>query len=109
MKLANGLPILLILNENANKVAVKWTEKAQVKLKTHDKKNNSEGPSESWRVHSRWIACISVVLRDTNDCNKISEDWYNEWPHHAWVNSPIFQWLRESFLPLPVKEPADYH
>jgi len=42
------------------------------------------------------------------DRNDISEQWYNEWPLDTWVDSPIFQPLRETFLPMLVNEPAEY-
>jgi hypothetical protein len=48
------------------------------------------------------------VLGDTEDRNDISGQWYNEWPLDTWVHSPLFRWLRERFLPMLVKDPAEY-
>jgi len=68
----------------------------------------SQGGSGAWRV-PRWrLACFSVVLGDPEDRNDVSGQWYNEWPLDTWVDSPIFRWLRDTFLPMLVKEPAEY-
>jgi len=48
------------------------------------------------------------VLGDTEDRNNVSGQWHDEWPLDTWVESPIFRWLRETFLPMLVKEPAEY-
>jgi len=59
-------------------------------------------------VHRWQLACFSLVLGDTEDRNDISGQWYNECPLNTWVDSPIFGWLRDTFLPMLVKEPAEY-
>jgi len=38
----------------------------------------------------------------------MSGQWYNEWPQNTQVDSPILRWLRDSFLSMVVKEPAEY-
>ena len=48
------------------------------------------------------------MLGDTEDCNDESGQWYDKWPLNTWVDCPIFPWLRETFLPMPVKDPAEY-
>jgi len=48
------------------------------------------------------------MLEDTEDCNDISGQWYNEWVLNTWVDSPIFRWLRQTFRPMPANEPAEY-
>ena len=48
------------------------------------------------------------MLGDTEDRNDVSGQWYDEWALDTWVDSPIFRWLRETFLPMLVKEPAEY-
>jgi len=48
------------------------------------------------------------VLGDTEDRNDVSGQWHDEWPLDTWVESPIFRWLRGTFLPMLVKEPAEY-
>jgi hypothetical protein len=54
-------------------------------------------------------ACMfSWVLGATGDRNDVSGHLYNEWALDTWVDSPIFRWLRESFLPMLVKDPAEY-
>jgi hypothetical protein len=49
-----------------------------------------------------------LVLGDTKDRNDISGQWYNEWPLDTWVDSRILPWLKVTFLPMLVNEPADY-
>ena len=68
----------------------------------------SRGASGAWRVHRWRPACVSLVLGDTEDRNDTSGQWYDEWPLDTWVDSPIFRWLRETFLPMLVNEPAEY-
>jgi len=48
------------------------------------------------------------VLGDTESRYDVSGQWYNEWPLDIWVDSLIFGWLRETFLPMLVNEPADH-
>jgi hypothetical protein len=49
-----------------------------------------------------------LVLGDTEDQNDVSGQWYNEWPLNTWMDSPIFRWLTDTFLPLLVNAPAEY-
>ena len=46
-----------------------------------------------------------ILLMDRND---VSGQWYNQWRFDTWVDSPIFRWLRDTFLPMLVKEPVEY-
>ena len=48
------------------------------------------------------------MLGDTENRNHVSGHWHNEWPLNALGESPIFRWPREIFLPMLVKEPAEY-
>ena len=47
-------------------------------------------------------------MGDTEDLNEVSGQWYNEWPLHTWVDSPIFRLVRDTFLPMLVNESAEY-
>jgi len=107
-KLANRKPLVWIPTENAHLVDLKWTEDEQGKLKTLVERYTSQGASEAWRVHRWCLACFSLVLGDTEDRNDVSGQWYNEWPLDTWVDSPIFRWLRDTFLPMLVKESVEY-
>jgi hypothetical protein len=106
--LGNWKLLVWIPKENAHLVDLEWTEEEQTKLKTLVERYNSQGASGAWRVH-RWpLTFFPLELGDTEDWNYISRLWYNEWPLDTWVDSPIIQWLGESFLPMLVKEPAEY-
>jgi len=107
-KLANGKPLVRIPKENAHLLDLEWTEDEQAKLKTVVERYTSWGASGAWRVHRWRLACFLLVLGDTEDRNDISGQWYDEWPLDTWVDSLIFQWLRETFLAMLVKEPAEY-
>jgi hypothetical protein len=107
-KLANGKPLVRIPKENAHLVDLEWTEEEQAKLKTLVERYTSRGASGAWRVHRWRLACFSLVLGDTEDRNDVSGQWYNDWPLDTWVDSPIFRWLRDTFLPMLVNEPAEY-
>ena len=48
------------------------------------------------------------VLGDTEDRKDISRQWHHELALDTWVNSPIFRWLGETFLPMLVNEHAEY-
>jgi hypothetical protein len=48
------------------------------------------------------------VLGDTENHNNVSREWNNEWALESWVDPLISHWLRERFLPLLVKEPAEF-
>jgi len=107
-KLANGTTLVRIPKDNAHLVDPKWTADEQAKLKTIVEKYTSWGASGAWRVHRWRLACFSLVLGDTEDRNDVSGQWYNEWTLDTWVDSPIFRWLRDTFLPMLVNEPAEY-
>jgi len=107
-KLANGKPLVRIPKENAHLVDLEWTENEQEKLMTLVERYTSWGASGAWRVHRWWLACFSLVLGDTEDWNDVSGQWYDVWPLDTWVDSLIFRWLRETFLPMLVKDPAEY-
>jgi len=107
-KLANGKPLVRIPKENAHLVDLEWNEEEQAQLKTLVDRYTSLGASGAWRVNQWRMACFSLVLGDTEDRNDVSGQWYDEWPLDTWVDSPIFRWLRDRFLPMLVKEPAEY-
>jgi len=106
-KLANGKPLVRIPKENAHFVDPERTEDEQAKLKTLVERYTSRGASGVWRVHRWRLACFSLVLGDIEDQNDVSGQWHDEWPLDTWVDSPIFRWLRDTFLPMLVKEPAE--
>jgi hypothetical protein len=107
-KLANGKPLVQIPKQNTDLVDLEWTEEEQAKLKTLVERYTSQGASGAWRV-KRWrLACLSLVLGDTEDRNDVSEQWYNEWPLDTWVDSPIIRWLTDTSLPMHVNAPAEY-
>jgi len=107
-KLANGKPLIWIPKENAHLIDLEWTEEQQAHLTTMVEMYTSRGASGAWRVHRWQLACFLLVLGDTEDRNDVSGKWHDEWPLHTWVESPIFWWRREPFLPMLVKEPAEY-
>ena len=47
------------------------------------------------------------MLGHTEDRNEISGQWYNQWLLYNWMNSRVFGWLRETCVPMLVKEPAE--
>jgi hypothetical protein len=104
-KLANGKPLVRTPKDNAHLVDLEWTEDEQAKLQTLVEIYISRGASGAWRVHRWRLSCFSLVLGDTEDRNDVSGQWYNECPLDTWVDSPIFRWLRDTFLPMLVKEP----
>ena len=108
LKLTNGKPVVRIPKENAHLVDLEWTEDEQAKLKTLVKRLTSLGTSGAWRVHRWRLACFSLVLGDTEDQNDVSGQWYDKWPLDTWVDSPIFRWVRDTFLPMLVNESAEY-
>ena len=108
LKQGNGKPLVRIPQENANLVDLEWTEDEEAKLKTLVERSTSRGASGAWRVHRWRLACLSMVLGDTEDRNDVSGQWYKEWPLDTSVDSAIFRWLQDTFLQMLVKEPAEY-
>ena len=106
--LANRKSLVWIPKENAHLVDLEWIVEEQAKLKTLVERYTSRGASGAWRVHRWRLPCFSLVLGDTEDWNDVSGQWYNELPLDTWVDSPIFRWLRDTFLSMVVKEPAEY-
>jgi len=90
LKLANGNPLVRIVKEFAHLVVLEWTQDEQAKLETLVEKYTSQGASGAWRVHRWRLSGFSMVLEDTKDQNDVSGQWYDEWPHNTWVDSPIF-------------------
>jgi len=107
-KLRNEKQLVRILTENAHLVDLDWNEDKQPKLQPLVERYISWGAPGAWRVHWWRLACFTLGLRDTEDRNDISGQWYDEWPHDTWVDSLIFLWLRETFLPMLVNECAEY-
>ena len=107
-KLANGKPLLAILKQNAHLVELELTENKQAKLKTLVERYTSRGAAGAWRVQTCRLVCCSFVLGDTEDRKEVSGQWYDKRPLDTWVDSLIFQWLSVTFLPMHVKESAEY-
>jgi len=64
-----------IQKENAHLVDLEWTEDEQAKQKALVERYTSRCASGAWRVH-RWpLACISLVLGDTEDLKEVSGQW----------------------------------
>ena len=108
LKLANGKPLVQILKEKAHLIDLDWTQQEQAKLMTLVEWYTSRGAAGAWRVHWWWLPCFLLVLGDTEDRNDVSGLWYDEWPLDTWVDSPIFRWLRETILPMLVKDLAEF-
>jgi len=106
--LANGKPLVQIPKKNAHLIDLEWTEDKQAYLMTLVDRYTLQGASGAWRVHRWRLACFSLVLGDSEDGNDCSGQSHDEWPLDTWVESPIFRWLRETFLPMLVKKPAEY-
>jgi hypothetical protein len=106
-KLCNGKPLVRTPKENAQLIDLKWTEEEQAWLKTIVDRYTSRCASRAWRVHRGLLASFALLLGDTEDRNDVSRQWHHEWPLETWVESLIFQWLRETFLPMLVNEPAE--
>ena len=106
--LTNGKPLVPLPKENAHLVDLEWTEDEQAKLKTLVERYTSWVASGACRVHRRRLPCFSLVLGNTEDQYDISGQWYNEWPLDTWVDSPIYRWLRDTFLPMLVNEYAEH-
>jgi len=107
-KLANGKPLVRMPKDKAHLIDFKWTEEEQAHLKTLVERYTLRGASGAWRVHRWQLACFLLVLGETEDRNDVSGEWHDEWPLDTWVESPIFRRLIETFLPMVVKEPAEY-
>jgi len=108
LKLANGKPLVRIPKENAHLIDLEWTEEVQAHLKTLVERYTLQGASGTWRVDRWQLACFTLVLGDIEDRNNVSGQWHDEWPLDGSVASPIFRWLRDTFLPMLVKKPAEY-
>jgi len=107
-KLANGKPLAQMPQEEAHLIDLEWTEEEQAHLMTLVEWYTARGASAVWRVHKWRLACFPLVLPDTEDGNDVVGQWHDEWPVDTQVESPIFRWLGETFLPMLVKEPAEY-
>jgi len=106
-KLADGNPVVQILKYNSHLIDLEWTVIEQAQLKTLVERCTSWDVSGAWMVHRWWLACFSLLLGDTKGPNDVSGQWSYEWPLDAWVDSLIFQSLREIFLPMADNRPAE--
>jgi len=104
LKHTNKKPLVRIQKENEHLVDLEWTEDEQAKLETLVERFTSRGASGAWRAHRWQLVCSSLVLRDTEDWDEVSGQWYDELALDTWVDSLIFQLLRVTFLPMLVKE-----
>jgi len=75
-KLANRIPLDRILKGNAHLFNLEYTEDKEAKITTVVERYISRGASGAWWVHRWQLACVSVVLGDTEDRNDIFEQWY---------------------------------
>jgi len=107
-KRANRKPLVRIPKVNAHLVDLEWNENEQATLKALVERYTSRSSSGAWRIYRWRLQCVSLVSGDTEDPNDVSGQWYDEWALDTWVDLPIFRWLRETFLPMLVKEPAEY-
>jgi hypothetical protein len=108
LRLANGKPLVWIPKQKAHLIDLGRTEDTQTTLQTLVERYTLRGASGAWRAHRWRLACSSLVLGDTEDLNDVCGLWYNKWPLVSWVNSLIFQLVRETFLPMLVTYPAEY-
>jgi len=108
LKLANGKPLVRIREETAHLIELEWTEEEEAHVKTLVERYTSRGAVGSWRVHRWRLACLLLVLGDTEDRNDVFGQWHAEWPLDTWVECPIVRRLRETILAMFVKEPAEY-
>jgi len=108
LELVYGKPLVRTLKENAHLADLELTEDKQAKLSTLGERYTSWGASRVWWIYEWRLACFSSVLGDTGDRNEVSEQWYDEMPFEPWVDSPLFQWLRDTFLPMFVNSAAEY-
>ena len=107
-QLASGKPLVRIPKEKAHLMDLEWTEEEQAHVKTLVERYTLRGASGVSRV-LRWrITYFSLMLGNTEDRNSVSGQWHDQLPLDSWVESPIFRWLRETSLPMLVKEPAEY-
>jgi len=104
LKLANGKPCVPIAMENAHLIDFVWSNDEQAKPKTIVGGYTSRGTLGALWVLRRPLACCWLVLGDTENHNDLSGQWYDKWPHNTCVDSPIFWWLRERFLPMLVNQ-----
>jgi len=93
---------------NSHLIDLEWNEDEQGDLKTLVQRYTSRGASGVCRVHRWRLACFSLLLRDTVNRNGVSGQWHHEWPLNRWVESPIFRWLRETFLAILFKDAVEY-
>jgi len=107
-KCPNGKPLGQIPKENVHLIDLEWTEDEQAKLQALGERYSSRCASEAWRVHWLQLACFSVVLGDTEDCNNVSRHWYGEWALDTSVDLPLVGWQREALLPMHVNKHAEY-
>ena len=98
-----------IPKENAPLIDLDWTEDEQSNtLKALVESYTSHGGTGACRVHRWRLACLSLVLGAREDHNNMSRKWYSEWPLDTLVDTPVFRWLRETFLPVLVNQHAEY-
>jgi len=79
-KLPNGRSLIRIPKDNPHHIHHQWTEEEQAHLKTLGERYTLQGASGARRVHRWWLACLSLLFGDTDDCNHHSGQWQAEWP-----------------------------
>jgi len=106
--ITNGKLFITIPKANAHLLDVVFTDDEDTKLKVRVQRYTSRGTAGARRVHLCRLACCSLVLEETEDWNNVSWQSYSQWPLDPWVDSPIIQWLRETFLATLLMEHAEY-
>jgi len=107
-KLAYRKPLVLIPKMTAHLTDIEWTEDEHVQLQILVERYTTHGGSGAWRVHRWRLPCFSFVLGDIENCNVISGQWHDESPVDTWVDSPILQWLQDTFLLMLMNKPAEF-
>jgi hypothetical protein len=86
-KLAHRKLLMWVPNVIAHLIDLEWPEKEQPKLDPLVERHTSHGASGAWMVHQWRLTCVSLVLRDKENHNNVSWQWYKEWPLNTWVDS----------------------
>jgi len=108
LNVANGQPLVRILEENAHLTDLELPEDELAKLRTLVEWYTSQGFSGAWRVQSSQLAWFSLVWGETDDGNNVSGQWEDKWPLCPSVDPLMGQRLRAKFLPMLVNTPAEY-
>ena len=89
-KRSNEKLIFQIPRENVHLIDLELIDKEQEYLKTPLKRYTSWGTSTAWRVHSGWLACVSLILGNPEDCYDISAELHDASSFKTLVDIVIF-------------------